>query len=199
MAEDLERDHLVLAISRDVGRYLAPMTVELDRLAGLLQSDPEAAAILLAELEAQVDRALNAMRDLSHGLFPALLFERGLAAALTSYAQHSSRPIAVEASPEARDVRLPPDQEAAGYFCCVEALRLLDSGVIEVGIQQDRLELRCGGQPDRPLGAAFCQRLLDRAEAVGGSVQFEVGTAGAQTLVVQFPLDSDVLPPEEEH
>jgi signal transduction histidine kinase len=199
LAEDLERDHLVGAIHRDVGRYLHPMTAELDRLPELIGRDREAAARLLGKLEAQANRALDAIRDLSHGLFPALLSDRGLAAALESYAQHSDRPVSLEISPEARGVRLTPEREAAGYFCCVETLAALENGRVRLGIRQDRLEIRSDGLPEGPLPADFRQRLVDRAEAVGGSVQLELGTADQQVLFVQLPLGADALPPGEEH
>ena len=194
VAEDLERDHLVSAIRRDVGRYLAPMAAELDRLAGLVTCDAEAADRLLEELEAQADRALDAMRDLSHGLFPALLADRGLAAALESYRQHSDRRIDLEISSDVRGVRLAPEREAAGYFCCVETLAALDPGRLRLIIRQDRLEIQSEGRLAGPLPADFGQRLVDRAEAVGGSVQIDPRPAGQLVLCVSFPLGSDALP-----
>jgi signal transduction histidine kinase len=199
LAEDLERDHLVGAIHRDVGRYLVPMAAELDRLTDLVAEDREAAARLLEELEAQANRALDALRDLSHGLFPALLSDRGLAAALESYAQQSDRLVTMEISPEARGVRLTPEREAAGYFCCVETLEALENGSVRLGIRQDRLEIRASGGLAGRFPADFRQRLVDRVEAVGGSVQLELGTADQQVLFVQLPLGADALPPGEEH
>ena len=193
-AEDLERDHLVGAIRRDVGRYLAPMMAELDRLAGLVACDSEAADRLLEELEAQANRALDALRDLSHGLFPALLADRGLAAALESYRQHSDRRVDLEIPPGVRGVRLAPEREAAGYFCGVETLAALDPGRLGLLIRQDRLEIRSEGRLAGPLPADFGQRLVDRAEAVGGWVQFDPRPSGQLLLSVSFPLGSDALP-----
>jgi signal transduction histidine kinase len=191
LAEDIERDHLVGAIRRDVGRYLAPLTAELDRLAGLVTRDSEAADRLLEELEAQANRALDAMRDLSHGLFPALLADRGLAAALESYRQHSDQRVSLEISPDVRGVRLAPEREAAGYFCCVETLAALDAGHLGLLIRQDRLEIQSEGRLAGPLPADFRQWLVDRAEAVGGSVQFDSRPGGELALCVSFPLGSD--------
>jgi hypothetical protein len=191
LAEDIERDHLVRAIRRDVGRYLAPMTAELDRLAGLVTRDSEAADRLLEELEAQANRALDAMRDLSHGLFPALLADRGLAAALESYRQHSDQRVGLEISPDVRGVRLAPEREAAGYFCCVETLAALDSGRLGLLIRQDWLEIQCEGRLAGPLPADFRQWLVDRAEAVSGSVQFDARPADQLVLCVSFPLGAD--------
>jgi signal transduction histidine kinase len=194
VAEDLERDHLVRAIRRDVGRYLIPMAAELDRLAGLLSCDAEAADRLIEELEAQANCALDALRDLSHGLFPALLADRGLAAALESYRQHSDRPVSLEISPDVRGVRLAPEREAAGCFCCVETLAALDPGRLKLLIRQDRLEVHSEGRLAGPLPADFEQRLIDRAEAVGGRLQIDPHSAGQLALCVSFPLDSDALP-----
>jgi GAF domain-containing protein len=190
-AEDLERDHLVGAIRRDVGRYLAPMAAELDRLASLVMRDSETANRLLDELEGQVDRALDALRDLSHGLFPAVLADRGLAAALASFGQHSNRRVRVEISPDARGVRLAPEREAAGYFCCAETLAALDPGRLGLHIRQDRLEIQTEGRLAGPLPADFGQRLVDRADAVGGSVHIDPRPAGQLVLCVSFPLGSD--------
>jgi signal transduction histidine kinase len=192
-AEDLERDHLVRAIHRDVGRYLHPMTAELDRLPELISRDPEAAARLLEKLEAEANRALDAMRDLSHGLFPALLSDRGLAAALESYAQHRDQPFLLEISPQARGTRLTPEREAAGYFCCVETLAAAEEGSLRLGICEDRLEIRITGRLTGGMPADFGQRLLDRAEAVAGSVLLEPVVADQQVVRVSFPLGSDVL------
>ncbi|HYI56565.1 MAG TPA: hypothetical protein VEX66_00235, partial [Microlunatus sp.] len=140
------------------------------------------------------NRALDAMRDLSHGLFPALLADRGLAAALESYRQHSDRRIDLEISPDVRGVRLAPEREAAGYFCSVETLAALDPGRLRLIIRQDRLEIQSEGQLAEPLPADFGQRLVDRAEAVGGSVQIDSRPAGQLVLCVSFPIGSDAIP-----
>ena len=191
-AEDIERNHLVGAIRRDVGRYLHPMTAELDRFDDLVTRDPQAAAGLLEELEADANRALDALRDLTHGLFPALLSDRGLATALESSAQHSDRPFTLEISPDARGVRLAHEREAAAYFCCVETLATLEQGNVRLRLGEEQLEIELSGLLAGSLPAEFRQRLVDRVEAVGGAVQVELGAAGQQVLHLRFPLDSDV-------
>jgi signal transduction histidine kinase len=199
IAEDLERDHLVDAIRRDVGRYLTTMAAELDRLASLAPSNSQAGDRLLQRLETQAHQALDAIRDLSHGVFPALLADRGLAAALESYVQHSDRRMTLEISPDVQGVRLAPEGEAAGYFCCVETLAALDPGALLLLIRQDRLEIRSEGRRAGPLPADFGQRLVDRAEAVGGSVDLDSRPAGQLVFCAAFPLGSDALPgPAEE-
>jgi hypothetical protein len=93
-----------------------------------------------------------------------------------------------------RSVRLAPEREAAGYFCCVETLAALDSGRLGLLVRQDRLAIQSEGRLAGPLPADFRQRLVDRAEAVGGSVQFDSCPADQLVLCVSFPLGSDALP-----
>src|SRR4029453_8948733 len=54
------------------------------------------------------------------GIYPPLLLDQGLAAALGSAAQRATIPTRVEAGPTGR---YPADLEAAAYFCCLEALQ----------------------------------------------------------------------------
>ena len=59
------------------------------------------------------------LRELAHGIHPAVLTERGLAAAVQALAGRASVPVEVAATP---DGRLPPPIEAAAYFVVAEAL-----------------------------------------------------------------------------
>jgi hypothetical protein len=74
----------------------------------------------------------------------------------------------------------------------VETLAELDQGSVGLGIRQDRLEIRISGRPAGSRAADFRQRLVDRAEAVGGSVQLEPGAAGRQMILVEFPIGPTV-------
>ena len=76
----------------------------------------------------------------------------------------------------------------------METLAALDPGRLGLLIRQDRLEIQSEGRLAGPLPADFGQRLVDRAEAVGGSVQFDPRPAGQLVLCVSFPLGSDALP-----
>jgi signal transduction histidine kinase len=87
--------------------------------AGQVGHDDEMATIMAA-LGEQVEEAIDELRALAHGVYPALLTERGLPEALRAVARSAALPTAVVAV----DVgRYPPDVEAAVYFACVEALQ----------------------------------------------------------------------------
>src|SRR5262249_61980443 len=64
--------------------------------------------------------ALENLRDLARGIYPPLLADLGLAAALGAQAAKSPLPVTVDA---AGIGRFGQDTEAAVYFCCLEALQ----------------------------------------------------------------------------
>ncbi|HET9871858.1 MAG TPA: hypothetical protein VFP89_04565 [Propionibacteriaceae bacterium] len=186
-AEDVEREHLVRAIQRDVSRYLHPLPAALDRLPDLLRDNPSAAERLLEGLEENANRALDALRELSHGLFPTLLATRGMSTALEAYLQRRGQPVDVDIAENAWDHRLPAALEAAGYFCAVEALTVLGECRLAVAVGDDGMRITCSGSVTTSLPPDFEQRLTDRAEAVGGSVAVEVDGAPQLTVRVYLP------------
>jgi signal transduction histidine kinase len=74
----------------------------------------------LEELGADAEATLDELRSLAHGVYPAVLVDHGLAAALAAVARRSSLPVHVDA---VRARRFAPEIEAAVYFCCVEAIQ----------------------------------------------------------------------------
>ena len=91
--------HLELAAER------TPDPIEADELRGLAD---------------EVEQALNEIRSLTHGIYPATLLEQGLASAVRSAALRS--PVATSVDVEGLGV-YPSEISAAVYFCCVEALQ----------------------------------------------------------------------------
>ena len=71
----------------------------------------------------ELDEILEELRDLSHGLYPALLREFGLWEALASAARRSASTVKLDA---AAIGRYSEDVEAAIYFSCVESLQNVD-------------------------------------------------------------------------
>ena len=80
----------------------------------------------LAELAAQLDRvaagltgALEELREIAHGIHPAILTERGLGPALKTLARRSPVPVALQVHAEGR---LPERVEVSAYYLVAEAL-----------------------------------------------------------------------------
>ncbi|HEY7073182.1 MAG TPA: histidine kinase dimerization/phosphoacceptor domain-containing protein, partial [Acidimicrobiales bacterium] len=82
--------------------------------------DPAAAAAALAGLREELLAARAELRDLAHGVYPAVLSQHGLADALAAAADRCPMPVRLRAPDLGR---FPAPVEAAVYFCCVEALQ----------------------------------------------------------------------------
>ena len=82
-------------------------------------SDPEGAQQLVAEARAGVAEALRELRDLARGIYPPVLADRGIGAALETLADRSplTTTVAVDL-----DERPPAPVETAAYFVAAEAL-----------------------------------------------------------------------------
>ena len=90
---------------------------------GAVDREPRSATrleLMLGQLKAEATDALENLRDLARGIYPPLLADKGLAAALESQARKSSVPVALESDGVER---YPQEVEAAVYFCCLEALQ----------------------------------------------------------------------------
>ena len=81
------------------------------------------AADLLRGLGGEVEEALDEVRSLARGIYPAQLADRGLVEALRSAALRSVLPTTVLAAGVGR---YPRNIESAAYFCCLEALQNAD-------------------------------------------------------------------------
>jgi signal transduction histidine kinase len=82
------------------------------------QGDPESAELVRSAGE-EAGLALKELRDLARGIHPAILTNRGLAAALEDLAGRAPIPVKVVATP---DERLPDQVESAVYFVVSECL-----------------------------------------------------------------------------
>ena len=85
----------------------------------MVERDPRSAREAIAALQAEANDALEDLRDLARGIYPPLLADRGLEAALAAQAQKATTPATVEADGVAR---YPREIESTVYFCALEAL-----------------------------------------------------------------------------
>ena len=119
-AQDEERRRLERNLHDGAQQDLVALAIKL-RLAGAAaDEDPAQTKEIIGELQADTAAALENLRDLARGIYPPLLADLGLVAALNAQARKSPVPVAVEADGVGR---LPQEAEAAVYFCCLEALQ----------------------------------------------------------------------------
>ena len=115
---DGERRRIERDLHDGVQQHLVALAVNLQLARELAGSDPDALKTLLVEIGQDVRDTLESVRELAHGVYPALLLDRGLADALRGMASGIAVPVTIQAPAD----RYPPDIEATVYFCCVAAL-----------------------------------------------------------------------------
>jgi signal transduction histidine kinase len=119
-AQDAERRRLERDLHDGAQQHVEALGVKLGLARSLAGTDPSRAAKLVGQLAADADEALQTLRDLARGIYPPLLADRGLAAAVEAQARRSAVPVVAEADEVGRYER---EVEAAVYFCVLEALQ----------------------------------------------------------------------------
>ncbi len=188
-ASDRERRKLERDLHDGAQQRLLAVLVKLSLASERTGDNPDLSRFLTAagvELEA----AIGELRDLAHGLYPAVLGELGLARALWTVSRRSPDRITVVATKR----RFSPETEAAFYYCCLEAVQnaLKHGGPlahtsIRLFTSQDELHMEV-----RDTGPGFdstaasdglgLQSMRDRLGAVGGHAEI-VSTPGRGTVV----------------
>ena len=139
-------------------------------------------ALLLAECSGEADGALDDLRQLAHGIYPAILTESGVAAALATLAE--TAPIPIELMGAAAD-RYPQPVEAAAYMTAAEAIddaAARDAGFVAIETLDADGELVISVTDDGKRRSVPPVEIGDRVGALGGSV----GISGA-TLRASIP------------
>jgi signal transduction histidine kinase len=119
-AQDEERRRLERNIHDGAQQHLVALAVKLRLAKGLLMKDPEQGRRMLGELGREIDAALDTLRSLALGIYPPLLEEQGIAAAIAAQYVRGSLPVRMETDGIGR---YPIELEAAVYFCTLEALQ----------------------------------------------------------------------------
>src|SRR6266496_4355489 len=119
-AQDEERRKIERNIHDGAQQQLVALAVKERLVTGLIDRDGEKAKSLIEDLQRETAEALADLRDLARGIYPPLLADQGLPAALEAQARKSVVTTVVESD---GIVRYPQEIESAVYFCCLEALQ----------------------------------------------------------------------------
>jgi signal transduction histidine kinase len=182
-AQDEERRRIERNLHDGAQQQLIALAVKSRLAQQLAERDPAKSAGLLGDIQRDAEAALEDLRDLARGIYPPLLADKGLGAALEAQARKASIPVTIDV---AADARYPQAIESAVYFCCLEALnnvaKYADANRATVRIAQDDGELRFEVTDDGrgfDVGATThgtgLQGMADRLDALGG--QFGVTSA----------------------
>ena len=166
-------------------------TVWLKRAAARARGTP--AEPLVDEALQQLQQGLAELRDLAHGIHPAVLSERGLAAALTGLAARSPLPVELRVTTQ----RATPSVEAALYFTVAEALTNVGkhaeatraSVTIDIAERTITAEIADDGIGGAGTTAGSGLRgLADRLDALGGTLSIDSPQGGPTNIRAQAPL-----------
>jgi signal transduction histidine kinase len=185
-ARKLERD-----IHDGAQQQLVALAVKQRLAASLVGTDDEGARALLDELRGETQDALEHLRDLARGIYPPLLADEGLGAAMAAQARKAPFPVTVDADGVGR---FAPDVEATVYFCVLEALqnvaKYADATSVSVGLRAADAALRFevtddgrGFDPEATSYGTGLQGMTDRLEAIGGSLEVRSAPGEGTTLV----------------
>jgi signal transduction histidine kinase len=150
---------------------------------------------MLAQIEEDTQHALEDLRDLARGIYPPLLADKGLPAALAAQARKVPIPTQVAADGIGR---FEPEVEATIYFCTLEALqnatKYAQASTVDVSLRQDdgvvEFTVADDGRGFDPgvtnLGTGL-QGMVDRVEAIGGTIEIESATGAGTTVRGRIP------------
>jgi signal transduction histidine kinase len=151
---------------------------------------------MLESAREELAAALDELRELARGIHPAILTDRGLAAALEALA--ARLPIPVEIDMPA--VELPQAVEAAAYYVIAEALanviKYARASVVEVRVSCDETSARVEVADDGIGGAdaahgSGLRGLSDRVAALEGTLTVDSPPELGTRIVAEIPLDPD--------
>jgi signal transduction histidine kinase len=201
-AVDEGRRRLERNIHDGAQQQLVALAVKLRLTAGVLDRDPGRARELLGQLQDETADALENLRDLARGIYPPLLADEGLAAALQAQARKS--PVPVHVTPDGVG-RYSQDVEASVYFCVLEALqnvaKYAGASRVDVDLRESQgglaFEVRDDGAgfdlATAPRGTGL-QGMADRVDAVGGTFEIRTAPGRGTTIAASIPVERSVGP-----
>jgi signal transduction histidine kinase len=197
-AADAERRR----IERDLhdGAQQRLVTLALELRGAELSLSPEQSEVRgqLDHVARELGAVLDELREISRGIHPAILSDRGLRAAVRSLGRRSPVPVEIDAC---TDGRFPEAVEVAAYYVVSEALvnaaKHAGASVVHVTVESDGDQLRLrvsddgvgGADPARGSGLVG---IGDRAGALGGQFSLRSPVGGGTTLTVELPVRAGV-------
>jgi signal transduction histidine kinase len=175
-AADTERRRLERDLHDGAQRRLVTLSMSLGMLERRLADDPEARK-MVAEAKAEAVGSLQDLRELAHGIHPAVLTSHGLEVALESLAASSPVPVGVDIELAGR---LPPTTEVAAYYLICEALTNMakhahaSSATVSVRRKNGNVHVEVaddGVGGAETAGGSGLRGLTDRVEALEGRLR----------------------------
>jgi signal transduction histidine kinase len=188
-----ERRRLERDLHDGAQQRLVSMALNMRLARDRMRDDPAAAERMLDGAGAELEAALEELRELARGIHPAVLSDRGLDAALETLARRA--PLPVELNRDSRE-RLPESIELAAYFVVSEALtnvaKYADASHAKVNVARRNGKLLVevtddgvgGADPDNGTGL---RGLADRLAVIEGRLEVESPPGAGTTIRAKIP------------
>jgi signal transduction histidine kinase len=176
-AQDEERQRIERNLHDGAQQQLVALAIQLTVL-DAAADDPAEVRQLTGELRDGLHAALDDLRALARGIYPPLLADQGLGAAVRAQAARAPLPVRVEAL---RIGRYRRDAEATAYFCILEALQNVakyaraSCATVILSCPDGHLEFTVTDDGDgfdtaKPTPGTGLQGMADRLAAAGGTL-----------------------------
>jgi signal transduction histidine kinase len=197
-ASDAARRQIERNLHDGAQQHLVALAVNVRLAQKLAESDPAASAQILDQLGEGLQDAVQELRALAHGIYPPLLVDRGIGEALRSAAGRAALPTDVDAESLGR---YEPEEEAAVYFCCMEALQNAGKHAgegatatvrvweVDSSLMFEVTDTGAGFDANGKLakGAGFVN-MSDRVGAIGGTVDVRSAPGEGTTVRGRIPV-----------
>ena len=201
-AQDAERKRIERDLHDGAQQQLVALAARLRRAA---HAEGQAVDEALEDLADEAEEAVFALQELARGIYPSLLADRGLQAALQAHAARLPANVRVEVEPVMHGRRLEPEVEAAFYFVGLEAMtnavKHAPGSSITVSLRAERnkrtvtLEVHDDG-PGFDAGASLStrglQNMADRIDALGGVLSVDSAPGGGTWIRAEVKENAEV-------
>jgi signal transduction histidine kinase len=200
-AADAERRRIERDLHDGAQQRLVALSINLRMAEKRAAEGDPAAAELVRSAGEEAGLALKELRDLARGIHPAMLTNRGLAAALDDLASRASVPVELVAVPPQR---LSDQVESTIYFLVSECLANVGKhaeatqATVAVTVVGEEVEVvvKDDGVGGADLGnGSGLQGLEDRVGALDGCVDIDSPAGSGTTVMATIPLDATAAGP----
>ena len=195
-ASDAERRSLERDLHDGAQQGLVSAMITLSLALDQTEDRPKLHATL-SMVQAELEQALQELRELAHGLYPTGLRRRGLSGSIRALAQRSDSDVSIG---EGVESRFPPEIETALYYCCLEAVQNASKHAgprtaIRLFTESHALHLEVrdhgpGFELDDVRGGVGLRNMRDRLGVVGGHVEIVSGPGRGTLIAAAAPLTS---------
>jgi signal transduction histidine kinase len=197
-AQDEERRRIERDLHDGAQHELITLATRLRQIA----HEPSVPPTVLNDLADQAEQAVFSLQDLARGIYPSVLTDRGVAAAIRSHIGRLPMDVVLETAPETMSRRWSTEIEVALYFVAVEALANCGkhSGATATTVtlaERERsvvLEVHDNGagfHPAQVRAKSGLEHMSDRVAALDGTLQVESRPRAGTWVTATVPVPAD--------